>query len=411
MSEPTPNGQPTKALVINCGSSSIKYRLYEMPERRLIMRGAVDRIGSADSTHEFSRNADEHSETVTAPNHRAAIEAILSALVGKDGVLKSVDEIGVVGHRVVHGGEDFTGSVLIDEKVEAAIQRYSDLAPLHNPSNLMGIRVSKGVLSGIPHTASFDTAFHSRIPRRAYMYALPYELYSEFGIRKYGFHGTSHRYVARRAAQLLGRHKYDIDCVTCHLGNGCSIAAVEDGYSIDTSMGLTPLEGLVMGTRSGDLDPAILFFLARKGYSIDRLSDLLNKESGLLGLSGTSNDLRTLEEAAGNGDARAQLAIEIFTYRLRKYIGAYMALLHRVDAIVFTGGIGENSPLVREMACSSLGALGVELDPERNRTLEGEGEIGTDDSPVRLFVIPTDEEAAIASDAYDIAYGYESPSM
>ncbi|MDX1739926.1 MAG: acetate/propionate family kinase, partial [Rhodothermales bacterium] len=299
MSEAGTNGTPTRALVINCGSSSIKYRLYEMPDRHLIMRGVVDRIGSADSTHDFSRNAVEHSVAVDAPDHQAAIEAILSALVGSDGVLESVDEIGVVGHRVVHGGEDFTGSVLIDQQVEAAIERYSDLAPLHNPSNLTGIRVSKEVLSGIPHTASFDTAFHSRIPRRAYMYALPYELYSEFGIRKYGFHGTSHRYVARRAAQLLGRHKYDIDCVTCHLGNGCSIAAVEDGYAIDTSMGLTPLEGLVMGTRSGDLDPAILFFLARKGYTVDRLSDLLNKQSGLLGLSGKSNDLRTLEELAG----------------------------------------------------------------------------------------------------------------
>ncbi len=411
MSEPILNGQATKTLVINCGSSSIKYRLYQMPERRLTMRGVVDRIGNADSTHDFSRNGDDHSETVDAPDHRAAIDAILSALVGKDGVLESIDEIGVVGHRVVHGGEDFTGSVLIDEKVEAAIERYADLAPLHNPSNLIGIRVSRGVLSDIPHTASFDTAFHSRIPRRAYMYALPYDLYTEFGVRKYGFHGTSHRYVARRAAQLMGRHKYDIDCVTCHLGNGCSIAAVEDGYSIDTSMGLTPLEGLVMGTRSGDLDPAILFFLARKGYTVDRLSDLLNKQSGLLGLSGKSNDLRTLEELSGKGDERAQLAIEIFTYRLRKYIGAYMALLKRVDAIVFTGGIGENSPLVREKACSSLEALGVELDPSRNRTLQGEGDIGTDDSPVRLFVIPTDEEAAIASDAYDIAYGYESPSM
>lgn len=406
----TDEGVRTKVLVVNCGSSSIKYRLYEMPSRRALVRGVVDRIGKHNAVHRYVAGSEEHDWAVDAPDHSTGIQVILSHLIGEEGVLAAVEEIGAVGHRVVHGGEAFTGSVVIDQEVEAAIDRYADLAPLHNPSNLVGIRAARAALPDVPHTASFDTAFHSQMPRRAYLYALPYHLYTDLGIRRYGFHGTSHRYVARRAAQLLGRHKYDIDCITCHLGNGCSVAAVEDGYAIDTSMGLTPLEGLVMGTRSGDLDPAIMFFLAQKGYGIDRLNGLLNKESGLLGISGQSNDMRILEEAAARGDERAQLAIEIFCYRLRKYIGAYMAVLERVDAIIFTGGIGENSDLVREKALGGLKSLGVELDPDRNSSVSGEGEIGAPSSRVRLFVIPTDEEAAIAADAYDIANEDRAPS-
>jgi acetate kinase len=336
-----------------------------------------------------------------------AIELIFHTLVdGEVGVLEELSEIGAVGHRVVHGGEEFTGSVIIDEKVIASIEKFADLAPLHNPPNLEGIVAVGRHLPDTKQVACFDTAFHATIPKVAYMYALPYELYEKYGIRRYGFHGISHRYVARRAAKLMGRDKYDINAITCHLGNGCSITAVKNGHSVDTSMGLTPLEGVPMGTRSGDLDPAILFYLEEKGYGVKELKTLCNKQSGLLGLSGISNDMRDLEEAAEKGDERAKLAIDVFCYRIKKYIGAYAAVLDTVDAVVFMGGIGENAVLMREKICDAVSQIGLELDREANKAAVGkEAEVSTQDSEVKVFVIPTNEQVAIANDTYELTKG------
>ena len=396
-----------KVLVINAGSSSLKYYLYQMPQAEVLARGLVERIGEKISklSHYF------HGKTSTVPakveNVQKAMELVLETLVnGQVGVLRQITEIGAVGHRVVHGGEEFTGSVIIDEKVIASIEKFADLAPLHNPPNLAGIRAAQ---RGLPHAkqvACFDTAFHATIPKVAYMYALPYELYEKYGIRRYGFHGISHRYVARRAAALMGRGKYDINAVTCHLGNGCSVTAVKNGRSIDTSMGLTPLEGVPMGTRSGDLDPAILFHLADKGYDVEALKDLCNKKSGLLGISGISNDMRNLEELAGKGHARAKLAIDVFCYRIKKYIGAYAAVLDTVDAVVFTGGIGENAVFLREQICNAVTQVGVQLDHAANQAaIAKEAVISNKDSIVKVFVIPTNEQAAIAHDTYELARG------
>jgi acetate kinase len=318
--------------------------------------------------------------------------------------MDDLSEIGAVGHRVVHGGEEFTGSVLIDEEVIASIEKYADLAPLHNPPNLAGIRAVQRRLAQVRQVACFDTAFHATIPKVAYMYALPYELYEEFHIRRYGFHGISHRYVARRTAALMGRGKYELNAITCHLGNGCSVTAVKEGHSIDTSMGFTPLEGVPMGTRSGDLDPAILFYLADKGYDAQTLKTLCNKQSGLLGISGLSNDVRNLQELAARGNERAKLTIDIFCYRIRKYIGAYAAVLEPLDAIVFTGGIGEHAAGLREEICVGMTQLGVEFDGAANEaTLGREAEISTAHSPVKVFVIPTNEQRAIAHDTYELA--------
>ena len=374
-------------LVINAGSSSIKYQLYQMPQGQVLAKGVVERIGEAD-----------------VANHEQGVELILKTLVSSDaGVIKDISEIGAVGHRVVHGGEEFTGSVVIDDKVIASIEKFADLAPLHNPPNLTGIKAAIHNLPGAKQIACFDTAFHTSIPKVAYMYALPYELYEKYRIRRYGFHGTSHRYVARKAAELMKKDKYDINVITCHLGNGCSITAVKNGRSVDTSMGLTPLEGVMMGTRSGDFDPAIIFYLADKGYDIKQLNDLCNKKSGLLGISGKSNDMRNLSELAQKGDGRAKLAVDIFCYRIKKYIGTYAAVLGRLDAVVFTGGIGENAADVREKVCSDLSQLGIELDSDKNKTIAGQGSISSAGSSVKLFVIPTDEEAAIAADTYRLS--------
>ncbi|MCP4451867.1 MAG: acetate kinase, partial [Planctomycetes bacterium] len=315
-------------------------------------------------------------------------------------------DIESVGHRVVHGGEEFTGSTVIDDAVMASIEKFCDLAPLHNPHNLVGIRAAMHKLPDAKQVACFDTAFHATIPEVAYMYALPHELYEKYRIRRYGFHGTSHRYVARRAADLLNKGKYDVNVITVHLGNGCSMAAVSKGYSVDTSMGLTPLEGLVMGTRTGDFDPAILFYLADKGYDIKQLNTLCNKKSGLLGISGKSNDMRNLGELAAKGDERAQLAIDIFCYRVRKYVGMYAAVLDGVDAVVFTGGIGENSPDVRAKICGGMTSLGIDVDPAKNQgTFGQEGNVSTDTSRAAVLVIPTNEEEAIAKDTYAIVSG------
>jgi len=399
-----------KVLVINAGSSSVKYHLYRMPRGEVLARGLVERIGEESSrlSHFF------HGESYTAPakieSVEEAMELILRTLAGGEvGVLRHVSEVDAVGHRVVHGGEEFTSSVIIDENVIASIEKFADLAPLHNPPNLAGIRAAQRSLPDTIQVACFDTAFHATIPKVAYMYALPYELYEKYGIRRYGFHGISHRYVARRAAAIMDRGKYDINAITCHLGNGCSVTAVKNGMSIDTSMGFTPLEGVPMGTRSGDLDPAILFYLADKGYDAEDLKNLCNTKSGLLGISGVSNDVRNLEELAGKGHALAQLAIDVFCYRIKKYIGAYAAVLDTVDAVVFTGGIGENSVFMREKICNAVNQIGVQLDLTANKdAIAKEAKINTNDSQVKVFVIPTNEQAAIANDTYELARGRTS---
>jgi acetate kinase len=394
-----------KVLVLNCGSSSIKYQLFDMPARTLLAKGMVERIGESQAGMIHQEGSDKQQQTIAATDHEQAMAAILAKLMHAEGGNHSNESpIGAVGHRVVHGGEAFTGSVLIDEVVIASIEKTAQLAPLHNPPNLTGIRAAVHALPNAPQVACFDTAFHATIPEVAYMYALPHELYEKHGVRRYGFHGTSHRYVARRAAEMLGRHKYHINCITCHLGNGSSMAAVRDGHSVDTSMGLTPLEGLVMGTRCGDIDPAIIFHLAQQGYDLKTLNDLCNKKSGVLGVSGCSNDMRTLVEDAERGNQRAQLAIDIFCYRIKKYIGAYYAALGHLDAVVFTGGIGENAAIVREKVCEGLEELGIALDPQRNnQASHEERRIDVQGGRVAILVIPTDEEGVIAADTYQLA--------
>ncbi|MHC5159757.1 MAG: acetate/propionate family kinase, partial [Planctomycetota bacterium] len=387
-----------KVLIINAGSSSVKYQLYQMPEASVLAKGLVERIGDEGSRLSQTAAGQTHAIEKTVADHEQAMDLILATLVDPEyGVLKNVSEIASVGHRVVHGGEEFSDSMLIDDSVVASIEKYADLAPLHNPPNLTGIRASQHGLPGAKQVACFDTAFHTTIPEVAYLYALPYELYEKYRVRRYGFHGISHRYVAGRAADLMVKDKDSANIITCHLGNGCSITAVKGGKSVDTSMGMTPLEGVVMGTRSGDMDPAILFYLADKGYSVDELNTLCNKKSGLLGISGQSNDMRNLREIAAAGDARAQLAIDIFAYRIKKYIGAYTAVLGTVDAIVFTGGIGENNPDLRAQICAEQVQIGIEIDPDKNAAAFGsESQISTHSSRIKVFVIATDEEVAIA---------------
>ncbi len=396
-----------KVLVVNSGSSSLKYHLYQMPQAQVIAMGLVEKIGEEDSELSHFYHGRAYTIPAKVQDVGGAMELILQTLISdKVGVLREISEIGAVGHRVVHGGEEFTGSVIIDENVIASIEKFADLAPLHNPPNLAGIRAAQHHLADTTQVACFDTAFHATIPKVAYMYALPYELYEKYGIRRYGFHGISHRYVARRAAALMGRGKYDINAITCHLGNGCSITAVKNGHSVDTSMGLTPLEGVPMGTRSGDLDPAILFYLEEKGYDVKTLKALCNKQSGLLGLSGVSNDMRDLEELAGEGHERAKLAIDVFCYRIKKYIGAYAAILDTVDAVVFTGGIGENAVFMREKICNAVSQIGLELDLQANKAaVAKEAEVSTQNSEVKVFVVPTNEQVAIANDTYELTKG------
>lgn len=394
-----------KILVINAGSSSIKYQLFDMPGRDVLAKGMIERIGSPEAQLVHNFNGSKHVAQVEAPDHNAGMDVILSTLTDATiGAVKKIDEIGAVGHRVVHGGEEFTGSVVIDDHVLSSIERFADLAPLHNPPNLTGIRAAMHSLPGAVQVACFDTAFHTTIPQTAYLYALPYEIYEKYRIRRYGFHGTSHRYVARRCAKLMGVDKQEANIITCHLGNGCSMTAVKGGDSIDTSMGLTPLEGLVMGTRCGDIDPAILFQLSDKGYSIDQLNAMCNKQSGLLGISGISNDMRNLNELVAEGNERAKLAVDIFAYRITKYIGTYTAVLGRLDAIVFTGGIGENNAGLREQVCADQTQIGIAVDAACNNVKSSDERlISTNTSRVKVYVIPTDEEAAIAGDTYELA--------
>jgi len=394
-----------KVLVINAGSSSIKYQLFEMPAEKVLAKGLLEKIGEETSQLNHSVDSKEHKIKTKVANHTAGMKLILDTLVSPEmGVIKNVSEITAVGHRVVHGGEEFTDSVVIDDKVIASVEKFADLAPLHNPPNLTGIKAAQKGLPKALQVACFDTAFHTTIPKVAYIYALPYEIYEKYRVRRYGFHGTSHRYVARRCAAIMGRGKYDVNVITCHLGNGCSITAVKGGKSVDTSMGLTPLEGVVMGTRSGDFDPAILFYLSEKGYSIGELNDMCNKKSGLLGISGVSNDMRNLREQAQGGNERAKLAFDIFCYRIKKYVGTYTAVLGRLDALVFTGGIGENAADVRQQTCENLEQIGIKIDPAANeKTIRKEGLISSADSRVKVYCIPTNEELAIAQDTFRLA--------
>jgi acetate kinase len=394
-----------KILVINCGSSSLKYQLFDMRDESVLAKGLVERIGLPGSVL-VHRPGDQKIEiNAEIENHEKAIALVLEATTHPEhGVLRSLDELQATGHRVVHGGEDFSGSVQITPAVMEAIRKNSDLAPLHNPPNIMGIEACTSLMPKVAQIAVFDTAFHQSMPAEAYIYALPYEYYEKYKVRRYGFHGTSHLYVSQRAAAMLGKPAEDVKVITCHLGNGASVAAVKGGKSIDTSMGLTPLEGLVMGTRSGDIDPAILSFLMEKeGLSIAQATDTLNKKSGVLGISGVSSDFRDIEEAAGKGGERAQLALDRFAYVVKKYIGAYAAALDGADAIVFTAGLGENSGSMRTKICAGLGYLGVRIDEAKNKLRGQETDISAAGASVRVLVIPTNEELVIARDTLKIA--------
>ena len=386
-------------LVINCGSSSLKYQLIDSESEKVLAKGLCERIG-IDGRLTYSPDGGEKEVTdAPMPTHTEAIQLVLDALTNeKTGVIKSLDEVGAVGHRLVHGGEKFACSVVITDEVLAAVEECNDLAPLHNPANLIGVDACKKCMPGVPMVGVFDTAFHQTMPKEAYMYALPYEYYEKYKVRRYGFHGTSHSFVSKRTAEFLGQDIKDMKIIVCHLGNGSSISAVKYGESIDTSMGLTPLEGVPMGTRSGDIDPAILEFLAKKeDMDIFQLVNVLNKKSGVFGVSGgLSSDFRDLENAAKDGDDKAQLARDVFTYNVAKYVGAYAAAMNGVDAIAFTAGVGENDNLVREDVIARLGFLGIELDKEANSKRGFDNIISTADSKVTVCVIPTNEELAIA---------------
>ena len=387
-------------LVINCGSSSLKFQMINSETEQCIAKGLCERIGIDGSMITYAPAGGEKEKTVTPmPDHTEAIRLVLEALTNeKTGVVKSLDEIGAVGHRIVHGGEKFAESTIITDEVMAAIEECNDLAPLHNPANLIGINACKKLMPGTPMVGVFDTAFHQTMPEEAYMYGLPYEYYKNYKIRRYGFHGTSHSYVSKRAAELLGRKYEDLKIIVCHLGNGASVSAVKNGKCVDTSMGLTPLEGLIMGTRCGDIDPAIIEFLAHKeGKNIDEIMSVLNKKSGVLGLSDNlSSDFRDLEAGYEKNDPNAIRTLKTYCYRVAKYIGAYAAAMNGVDAICFTAGIGENGPLVRTLVCSYLGYLGVTLDEEANQKKGEEVVISTSDSTITVLAVPTNEELAIA---------------
>ena len=387
-----------KVLVINCGSSSLKYQLIDSDTEAVIAKGLCERIGIDGKLTHQTMGKDKYTVDAAMPDHNAAVKFVLDALLDTDkGAIASLSEIDAVGHRIVHGGEKFANSVVITDEVMAAIEECNDLAPLHNPANLIGIRACQAHMPGVPMVAVFDTAFHQTMPDKAYTYAIPYEYYENYKIRRYGFHGTSHSFVSKRLAELIGRDIKDTKLIVCHLGNGASISAVKDGKCVDTSMGLTPLEGLVMGTRSGDIDPAIMEYIAKKeDLDIAGVMNVLNKKSGLEGISGLSSDFRDLTAGAKEGNKRAIAAIEVFCYRVAKYVGSYVAAMNGVDAIAFTAGIGENVGLVREKVCSYLGYLGITLDAEANAKSGDNCVISAADSKVKVAVIPTNEELAIA---------------
>ena len=394
-----------KILVLNCGSSSIKYKLFDMSNSTVIAQGGIEKIGLQGSFLKLTLpNGEKKVLEKDIPEHTVGIEFILDTLTSAEyGAIKSLDEINAVGHRMVHGGEKFSKSVLLTQEVLDAFTACNDLAPLHNPANLKGVNAVTAILPNVPQVGVFDTAFHQTMPDYAYMYAVPYELYEQYGVRRYGFHGTSHRYVSKRACEFLGLPVEGTKIITCHVGNGGSISAIKDGKCIDTSMGLTPLEGLMMGTRSGDIDAGAITYLMDK-LKLDGagVSDLLNKKSGVLGIFKKSSDMRELEAAVANGEERAILTEKMYFYRIKKYIGAYAAALGGVDIIVFTGGVGENQATARWGACEGLEYMGIKLDPEKNKVRGEEMIISTDDSKVKVIVIPTDEELMIASDTMEI---------
>mgnify|MGYP001063041476 CR=1 FL=1 len=394
-----------KILVLNCGSSSIKYQLFDMVSRRVITKGGIEKLGMKGS---FLKHTREDGQAVLFEgeiiDHKIGIEYILGVLTSsKHGCLKSLDEIDAVGHRVVHGGERFNSSVYIDEEVKSVLEKNIDLAPLHNPPNLKGIYAMEELIPGIPQVGVFDTAFHQSMEPYAYMYGIPYILYKKHAIRRYGFHGTSHRYVSQRVCELLGRDIHTQKIISCHLGNGASIAAVKNGKSVDTSMGFTPIEGLIMGTRAGDLDIGVVTYIMEKEeLGLRSANSLFNKHSGMLGLTGVSSDMREIEKAAAEGSDRAQLALEMYNYRVKKYIGAYAAAMGGIDILVFTGGIGENAYKVRLGSASGLEYMGLEIDPAKNQDFRQEGEISSESSKVKVMVIPTNEELMIALDTETI---------
>lgn len=393
-------------LVINCGSSSLKFQLIDSESEVVIAKGLCERIGISGSRLVYQKpGMDKRITEVAMPDHKVAIKMVIDALTDAEhGVVKSLSEIGAVGHRIVHGGERFAASTIINEEVLDAIKSCSELAPLHNPANLIGIRACMELMGDTPMVAVFDTAFHQTMPEEAYLYGIPYSYYENDKIRRYGFHGTSHSYVSKRAAEVLGEDIGRLKLIVCHLGNGASVSAVKYGKSVDTSMGLTPLEGLVMGTRSGDIDPAVLEFIAHKdGKTLEEIMEILNKESGVLGVSGGfSSDFRDLEDAYFEGRKEAVRALKVYTYRVAKYIGAFTAAMNGVDGICFTAGLGENSPIIRQMVCEYLGYLGITLDKEQNAMRGKDLIVSTKDSKTKVLVIPTNEELAIARETYGL---------
>ena len=394
-----------KILVLNCGSSSIKYKLFDMDSKEVIAQGGIEKIGLKGSFLKFTLpNGEKKILEKAIPEHTVGVEFILHTLTDPEyGAIKSLDEINAVGHRMVHGGERFSKSVLLDKEVLEAFTACNDLAPLHNPANLKGVDAISAILPNIPQVGVFDTAFHQTMPDYAYLYAVPYKLYEKYGVSRYGFHGTSHRYVSQRVCEYLGVKPEGLKLITCHIGNGGSIAAIKDGKCIDTTMGLTPLEGLMMGTRSGDIDAgAVTFIMDKEGLNTTGISNLLNKKSGVLGVSGVSSDMRELEAAVAEGNPKAILAEKMYFYRIKKYIGAYAAALGGVDVILFTGGVGENQASCRAGVCEGLEFMGVKLDAEKNKVRGEEAIISAADSKVKVVVIPTDEELLIASDTMDI---------
>lgn len=386
-------------LVINCGSSSLKFQLIDSAAEKVLAKGLCERIGIEGSRIVYQPAGGEKEVTESPmPNHTQAVKLVLDALVNeKTGVIKSLDEVGAVGHRIVHGGEKFSGSTIITDEVIEAIKECNELAPLHNPANLIGIDACREHMPDTPMVGVFDTAFHQTMPEKAYIYGLPYEYYEKYKVRRYGFHGTSHSYVSKRVSEILDKPYDSLKTIVCHLGNGASICAVKNGKSVDTSMGLTPLEGLIMGTRSGDIDPAIMEFLASKeNMSVEEVMDVLNKKSGVFGITGTTSDFRDIMDAKEKGDKRAILALDVFSYRVIKYIGAYTAAMNGVDAIAFTAGLGENNSYIREKICESLEYLGVKIDREANEKREEEIIISAPDSKVKVLVVATNEELKIA---------------
>ena len=394
-----------KILVINCGSSSLKYQLIDMENEAVLAKGLCERIGIEGSvlTHKPSGKEKLVKET-PMKDHQIAIQLVLDALLDKVyGVISNVSEISAIGHRVLHAGKYYSDSIIVNEDVKKVVRDCFDLGPLHNPANLIGIEACEKAMPGVPNVAVFDTAFHQTMPEKAYMYAIPYEYYEKYDIRRYGFHGTSHRYVSKRTIEFGNLDPDNSKVIVCHLGNGGSVSAVLNGKCVDTSMGLTPLEGLVMGTRSGDIDPAVVQYIANKeNKSVNEVIDILNKKSGILGISGLSSDFRDVQKAQSEGDHRADIAIEAFVYRVAKYIGAYAAAMNGVDAITFTAGVGENDADIRNAVCAYLGYLGVRIDTEKNKVRGEEREISTPDSGVKVFAIPTNEELAIARETKEL---------